>query len=139
MAYTALDATKPTTAQTRQAIVDSTRTNLDALRDAIAALGAVQGFAYYPTGGTAEQPTTIYFKRGSECVKVVLTWGSSGGSDGNVTKAAYYFAANETHASFPTSTNGTYDAMADASGDYVMTIGYDTNGNATSATWGAVP
>ena len=56
-----------------------------------------------------------------------------------MTKAAYYYAANESHASFPSTTNGTYDGMADASGEYVLTITYDADGNVTAATWGATP
>jgi hypothetical protein len=135
MAYTAYDATKPDQAtQNGVAFGNSTKNNLLALRDAIVALGTVQGFNYYATGANPAEPSTVYFKRGTECVKAVLTW-----SSGSVTKAAHYYAANESHASFPSSTNGTYEAMVDASGYYVLNITYDGSGNPTSTTWNATP
>lgn len=140
MAYTAFDGAKPdASTQNGTAFAQSTRDNLLALRDALVTTGIVQGFNYAPTGGTAEQPATAYWKRSTECVKAVLTWGTSGGEDGNVTKAALYYAPDESHGSFPTSTNGTYSAMADASGNYVVTMTYDSNGNCTASTWGSTP
>lgn len=139
MAYTALNASKPVVSDTRQTSVDFMRTNLAALRDAIIATGVVQGFNYRVTGGTAEQPGVLWFKRATEVVKVVLTWGSTGGENGNVTKAAFYYASNESHVSFPTSTNGTYDPMSDGSGYYVCVIAYDSNANPTTTTWGSTP
>lgn len=140
MSYTAFDVTKPvTTPDTRQASIDSIRTNLAALRDDLVGSGMVQGFNYAVTGGTASQPGTLWYKRSAEVVKIVLTWGTSGGEDGNVTKAAFYYASNESHASFPASTNGTYSSMVDGSGNYVCTVAYDSSGNVTTTTWGSTP
>ena len=145
MAYTAFNVAKPVVSDTRQVAVDYMRTNMVAMRDALVGTGIVQGFSYNTTGGTAAQPATLWYKRGTEAVKIVLTWGNTGGSDGNVTKMAFYYAANESHASFPTSTNGTYDAMADASGNYVAHVTYDSNGNVYTGTttppitWDASP
>lgn len=139
MAYTALDVSKPTTAQTRQAAIDSARTDIAAMRDSLVSTGAVQGFNYQNTGGTADQPAILWNKRSAEVVKIVMTWGTTGGEAGNVTKMAFYYAANESHGSFPSSTNGTYDNMADLSGNFVMTLAYDSNGNCTSTTWGSTP
>lgn len=132
MPYTAFDGSLPNAAtQNGTAFAGSTRANLQALRDSLAAMGAVAGFNYSVTGGTASQPATLLYKRSTEWIKIDLTWGSSGGgSDGNVTKAAYYYS----------STSGSaYDNMADASGNYVQTLAYDASGNLTSTTWGAVP
>jgi len=130
MAYTAFDSTKPVGTQTGTAFATSTRANILALRDAIAAMGSVQGFNYSYTTGTADQPTTILFKRSTEWIKLVLTWGTTGGEAGNVTKAAYYYSSNS---------GGAYDGMADAAGYYVMTLTYDSNGNLTATTWGSTP
>lgn len=130
MAYTALDPTVPTVAQTRQAAIDAARTNMQAMRDALIACGTVQGFNYSVTGGTAEQPATLLYKKGTEWVKIDLTWGNSGGSDGNVTKAAFYYSSNS---------GGAYDAMADDDGNYVVTLAYDASANLTTSTWGATP
>lgn len=127
MTYTALDTSKPTTAQTRQAAVDAIRTNIVAIRDAIVSGGLVQGFNYSVVGGTAEQPAQVFLKRGAEWIRLDLTWGVSGGASGNVTKAAYYYSANS---------GGAYDAMADLSGNYVITLAYDASGNLITTTWG---
>ena len=126
MSYDALDVTKPTTAQTRQALVDSSRTNIAAMRDALVATGILQGFNYSVSGGTADQPAILYYKRSTEWVKVVLTWGTTGGEDGNVTVMAFYYSSNS---------GGAWDNMADAAGKYICTIAYDANGNVTTTTW----
>lgn len=130
MAYTPYNQAQPTTAQTRQAGVDAMRTNMVALRDILAAGGLVPGFDYSASGGSAEQPAQIFFKRGAEWIRIDLAWGSSGGADGNVTKAAYYYSANS---------GGLYDPMADAAGEYVAHLSYDANGNLTTLTWDATP
>ena len=126
MAYTAYDNTKPdATSQAGAAFGASTKANLLALRDAIIATGLVQGFNYSASGGTAEEPAAVYFKCGTEWVKVVLTW-----SSGKVTTAAFYYSSNS---------GGAYDAMADASGNYVITMTYDGSDNCTATTWGSTP
>jgi len=127
MTYSALDATKPTTAQTRQASFDSTRTNIDALRDILIATGQVQGFNYSVAAGTNAKPTQVLFKRSAEWIKVDLTY------DGNdlVTKMALYYSSNS---------GGAYDPMADlTNGYYVLTIAYDGNFDVSSTTWGLTP
>jgi hypothetical protein len=131
MAYTAYDGAKPDAAtQNGTQFASSTRSNFQALRDYLAAFGALPGFNYSVSGGTAAQPAELYYKRSTEWIKIVLTWGSSGGSDGNVTKAAFYYSSNSGSA---------YDGMADASGNYVQTLAYDASGNLTTTTWGSTP
>lgn len=140
MTYTAFNPALPDGGtQNGTAFSASARANLTAMRDQIVAMGGMSGFNYIASGGTAEQPAKLYYKRSTEVVRIDLTWGSSGGSDGNVTKAAYYYAANETHASFPTSTSGTYEGMVDGSGYYVQSFTYDSSANLTSTTWGLTP
>ena len=140
MTYTAYNPALPDAAtQNGTAFANSTRANMQAMRDHIALLGGMPGFNFAVSGGTAEQPAKLYYKRGTESIRVDLTWGISGGGTGNVTKAAYYYASNETHASFPTSTNGTYEGIIDGSGFYVQTLTYDASANLTSTTWGSTP
>jgi hypothetical protein len=133
MAYTAYVSTLPNPAtQTGTTFGQSTRDNIRAMRDVLAATGMLQGFDYTYTTGTAESPTTMYYTRNAsdESIKIVLVWTS-----GNVTKMSFYYASNETGR--PGSTpNGTYDPMADAGGFYVCTLTYDGSGNCTATAWG---
>lgn len=131
MTYAAFNSSKPVvgTGDTRQATVDYIRNNLMALRDALVATGVVQGWAYSYSGSDAGKPDYIVFARGTEKVKVVLTWGSAGGAADNCTKAAFYYLPSGT----------TYDPMADGSGNYVLALNYDANSNLTSTSWGATP
>jgi hypothetical protein len=141
MAYSPYKLAYPDIARTRQQVVDETRVNLVALRHAIISGGLVQGWAYRPVNGTAEQPLLLYFfvSGQSRVVRINLTWGTTGGEAGNVTKAAFYYADNESSGTFPTTTNGTYDPMADENGLYVVTISYDSSGNVTQTVWGSTP
>ena len=93
-------------------------------------LGAVPGFNYSVLGGTAEQPAELYYKRNTEWIKVVLTWGVAGGETGNVTKSAYYYSSNS---------GGAYSNMIDSNNNYVQTFAYDVNANITTTTWGSTP
>jgi hypothetical protein len=130
MAYTALDSSKPAATQTGPNMTLSAHDNILAVRDILAAGGFVQGWDYSVAGGTAEQPAQMFYKRGAEWIKVDLTWGTTGGENGNVTKSAYYYSSNS---------GGAYDPMADAAGEYVLHISYDANGNVTSTSWDATP
>lgn len=127
MAYTALDIKKPITPQTRQAGIDSERANLIALRNALAANGAVQGWNYTWAGGTIDQPTQQQFRRGAEWITLLLTWGTVGGEYGNMTKCVYFYSSNSGSSS---------DPMADLAGNYVANFSYDANGNCIAITWG---
>lgn len=132
MAYPPFDATKPdATTQTLTAMGQSERDNIKALRDALAATGGVvQGFNFSKSGGTASQPAQLFWKRGAEWIRVDLTWGTTGGGDGNVIKAVYYYSSNS---------GGAYDPMADLSGNYVATRSFDAGGDIDTITWGATP
>lgn len=134
MAYNPFKPTSPTTAgsptPTRQSTIDDTRINLMALRDLLVALGAVQGFDYTPSGGTAAQPASLLFKKGVEWIKADLTWGTTGGEEGAVLKTAYYYSSNS---------GGVYYPMADEAGEYVITYAYDASGYCTGYTWGSTP
>lgn len=134
MAYDAFNTGVPTTGgsptPTRQETIDAIRKNLMALRDSIVMTGLLQGFNYSYTTGTAEQPTTVLYKRGTEWIKLVITWGTTGDEDGQVTKIAFYYSSNS---------GGVYDNMADASGNFVVTFAYATGGFMSTTTWGSTP
>jgi hypothetical protein len=118
--------TKPTTAQTRQAAIDSERLNIASMRDALIATGIIQGFNYAPSGGTPEQPASIIYTRGAENVAVNLTWGAVGGDAGNVMKMAFYY--NDGQGWLP---------MIDLAGKFVANVTYDANGNCNGMNWTA--
>lgn len=75
---------------------------------------------YAPNGGTADQPAEWIFTRGTQKFKGAVTWGTSGGEDGNPTNIVWSFSGN-------TGTNYTTFAT--------VAIAYDANGDVTSTTW----
>lgn len=120
MTYTAFDATKPDAAtQNGTQFAQAIRNNQAAMRDAIVT-GSLPGFNYSTSGGTAEQPAIIYFKKSTDWIRITLTWGTTGGADGNVTVAVLAYSSNS---------GGAYDTMG------TQTITYDSNGNVTATTW----
>jgi hypothetical protein len=131
MAYPLLDTAKPDWAtQTGTQLAKSIRDNMLVMRDYVASMGMLPGWDYSVSGGTAEQPAILYLKNGVEWVQITLTWGTTGGSNGNVTKAVYKYSANS---------GGAYDNMADSAGKYVLNLTYDAVGNVTATTWGSTP
>lgn len=120
MAYTAFDATKPDAAtQNGTQFAQAIRNNQAAMRDAIVT-GSMPGFNYSVSGGTPEQPAIIYYKKGADWVRITLTWGTTGGADGNVTVAVLASSANS---------GGVYDTIG------TQTMTYDLNGNVTATNW----
>lgn len=123
MSYTSFDKTKPVTSpDTRQQTIDAIRNNQNALRDSLVA-GTMSGWNYSVSGGTAEQPQYMYFKNGVEWIRATLTWGTTGGSDGNVTIMVLHYSGNS---------GGAYDAFTPYS---TCTYAYDSSGNLTTSTW----
>lgn len=119
MSYIQYDQTKPDGTGNGSATLQHMRENMTAMRDMVL-LGAAPGWAYAPSGGTAEQPATMTFSKGVERLRAVLTWGTTGGSDGNATAVALSYSSN----------SGTsYVAIG------TQTINYDSAGNVTSTTW----
>jgi hypothetical protein len=120
MTYTAFVATSPDGAtQTGTQALQAIRDNQAALRDAIVT-GALKGWNFSKSGGTDEQPTTILYKNSTNWLKIVLTWGTTGGEAGNVTVAVY---------SFSSTSGAAYDTIG------TKTITWDANGLVTATTW----
>lgn len=119
MAYTQFAKDKPVLADTGAVVVDSTRQNLMALRDAVL-MGIAQGWTLAVSGGTAEQPGVITYSNGVERLRLTVTWGSSGGALGNPSTIVYAYSGN----------SGTlYENIGTA------TMTYDASGNMTGIAW----
>lgn len=117
MAYTAFDSTKPdATAQTLTQMGTSERGNFMALRDADF-IGGESGWTYSQSGGTASEPTTQLWSKGTERIRLSATWGTTGGENGNLTAATLEYSSNS---------GGLYETIE------ARTLSYDSSGNFTS-------
>ena len=117
MVYTPFVPDKPVIADNGDIVINNTRENLMALRDAVVA-GALKGWNFSKTG-TAE-PTEILYSKGTERVRLTITWGTTGGADGNPTVVIYAYSANS---------GGLYDTIG------TNTLAYDSSGNLVTETW----
>ena len=107
---------------------DSTRENMEALRDAVV-MGTMSGWNLAVSGGTAEAPTQYLYTLGTQRVRATLTWGTSGGADGNVEKVKYEYSSDgSTWDDMGSATNPTYSTV---------TISYDADSNVTGTGWAA--
>jgi len=121
VAYTLFDPAKPDAAtQDGTQIMQATRDNLKALRDAAIVGGGFYGFNLAVSGGTADQPALLTYSKSTERVKAALTWGTTGGAAGSVTVAVYSYSSDS---------GSTYDTIG------TKTITYDASGNVTSTAW----
>lgn len=68
----------------------------------------------------ADQPRTLAYTKSTERIRAALTWGTSGGSLGNVTVAVYSYSSDS---------GATYSTIG------TKTITYDGSGNVTATTW----
>ena len=122
---------KPVTSDTRQQGFDFIKNNGVALWAMLGGAGLAPGWNMAAAGGTASQPATLTFTYDTTIkVRITLTWGTTGGEDGNVTKAVYEWSDDS---------GASYDALDDEDGNYVQTITYDGDANVTATTWGATP
>ena len=119
MVYVPFVPDKPVIADDGDVVINNTRENLMALRDAVV-VGALVGWELLSTTGPAAEPTQIIYDKGTERLKLDITWGTSGGSDGN-----------------PLTIIPAYDGDAGASYDTMgtLTYTYDSSGNVTSVEW----
>lgn len=122
MAYTQFDATVPDATTTSVEVMgDDTRANFEALRDAVLT-GGLYSWNYSVTAGTgsAEQPQYVFMKSGTKWLRSTLTWGTTGGADGNVTVQLVEYSSNS---------GSSYDAIG------TLTYTYDSSANVTATTW----
>lgn len=119
MAYNDFQDAKPVASDNGLVVIDDIRENLMAMRDAVV-MGAMSGWAYSTSGGTNEEPAQVLYTKSTEILRGTLTWGSSGGADGNVTQAVWAYSANS---------GSTYDTIGTES------ISYNTDGTVSSTSW----
>lgn len=115
MAYTPLNPLTPEPAQDGTEVLQSIRDNLKALRDADF-IGGDSGWTYSQTGGTANEPTTQLWSKGTERIRITATFGITGGENGNLTAATLAYSSNS---------GSTYDTIE------ARTLTYDASGNFT--------
>jgi hypothetical protein len=92
-----------------------------ALRDSVVA-GALLDWDLTITvgGGSDEEPDEIIYKNGVEWLRLDVTWGTTGGEDGNPTVIVYAYSANS---------GGVYDTIG------TLTHTYNGNGTCTATVW----
>ena len=121
MAYTPFLPDTPDITDDGDVVINNTRENLMALRDAIVNGALVDwDLATADITGPADEPTQLVYKKSTEWMKLVITWGTSGGDDGNPLTVVYSYSANS---------GGLYDAIG------TLTNTYDSSGNLRSALW----
>ena len=122
MAYIPFLEDTPDIADTGAKVIDDSRQNLMALRDAIVC-GSLKAWDLATadiTGGTATEPAQLVYKKATEWIRLAITWGTAGGADGQPATIVYSYSAN----------SGTlYDTIG------TLSTTYDTSGNVRSSLW----
>lgn len=120
-AYTQFIPDKPVIADDGDVVINNTRDNLMATRDGVVA-GVMPGWNFTRTvgGGSDEEPDEIIYKKSVEWIRLVITWGTSGGDDGNPTVIVYSYSANS---------GGLYHPMG------TLTNTYNGSGTLTASVW----
>jgi len=99
MAYDPFTNAKPDgSVDTGPQVVDYTRKNLMAMRDAVV-IGAMSGWSCTPAGADLSKPSSIVWQRigSTEKIRATLTWGTTGGATDNVTRALWEYSTDGTN------------------------------------------
>lgn len=136
MAYTDFDPTKPdATTQTLGQMGTSMRNNELAIRDMMC--GNVGGFAGWnlaaydssnnnPPLTDPDKPAYIVLSKGTERVKLTITWSTSGVTDGYPTRLVFSYSSDS---------GSTYDVIKGGTTNGYCDMTYDAAGNLTNTTW----
>lgn len=123
MAYIKYVDNKPVLTDSGSLVVQHTRTNIEALRDAIVAGIPLPGWAVNNYGGTGAEPTTIVWTYDTGVTVLYLRatpqWGTTGFTNGNPMQVQYHFSAG----------GSTWEWMG------TQIFAYDASGNCQSITW----
>jgi len=119
MAYPSFNSLKPDPSTDNGSdAFTGTRVNLLALRDAALA-GSLPGWDLSVTGGTAARPTTWTYSKGTERLRLTITWGTTGGPNGKPQTVVSAYSSDSGSA---------YDVIG------TSTLSYDASGNFTGST-----
>ena len=124
MAYVPFVDNKPVISDDGDDVIDDIRENLMAARDGIV-MGKMLDWDMAVTigGGSAAEPASIEWRdgqgAGTDRIRATITWGTSGGADGNPTSIIWAFSVN----------GSVYDTIG------TETITYDVDSNITADTW----
>lgn len=118
--FPTLDISKPdATTQTLTQMGQSERDQLTYLRACVSS-GTLAGYSLAISGGTAEQPTTFIYSKGTEKIREAVTWGTSSGANGNPQTIVYSYSSD---------TGATWASIG------TLTYTYDASSNVTTANW----
>jgi len=125
MVYVPFVSDKPVIADDGDVVINNTRENLMALRDAVVAGALVDwDMSQIVGGGDTDEPDELRYSNNgnTEALRLDITWGTAGGEDGQPTVIVYYYTANDT----PTITWETIGTLTNT---------YNSNGTLTAAVW----
>lgn len=127
MAYPTYNGSNPNpTTQDIDVLCQSVRDNVQVVHDSVVS-GAMPGWDMTPRNSAdtgpptnPEQPPLIKYVNGAQALHKTITWGTSGGADGNPTQIAYKYS---------TDSGATFTTIS------TQSITYDANGNVTGTSW----
>jgi hypothetical protein len=93
MAYEEFDITTPVATQTAVSAMDSSRKNLNALRDAVVT-GTFKGWAFTNLGPDKSVPVSTLHSKGTERLRTEINYGSTGGADGLPNEVTYTYSSD---------------------------------------------
>lgn len=93
----------------------------------------LHGWNVAVSGGTPEQPQYITWSKGNDRVRMELTWGTTGGAEGNVTQCVV--SISEDSGSNWETFKGIDEDGEELLTNGIFTLSYDVNGNFTTGTW----
>lgn len=93
MPYKHYQPDKPVMTDSGQQIIDATRENLMAMRDAVV-MGTMPGWDSYTSGGTPDYPAYMVYTRGGERLSMAIAWGS-GDTEGYITAIGCYYRLDD--------------------------------------------
>lgn len=124
MVYVDFVSDKPVIADDGDVVINNTRQNLMALRDAVVC-GVLNGWNMTQSvgAGSTDEPDEILYSNDTngEALKLDITWGTTGGEDGNPTVIVYSYSTDD------------FAASDEPMGTLTMT--YNSNGTMTASTW----
>ena len=129
MAYTPFNNAGPLPEHTVGQMLSAIKLEVQVIRDILAALGYVQGFNYSHSGGTTKYPTDMLYTRGSEIIKVVNTYITTGLGNYVPSRKKFYYSSD---------TGSNYYEIRDESNNFIMDITYNSDDTVIATTWGAV-